>query len=101
MGVVPEEIERAGHEFRRIKEQRVLPQTPSINEGRLSAGLAGVQNQKAIEAAGFALAKDGGLVAAGDGLVHLARSTVDLDSQGAATIQQLFPDAPPGPRGGQ
>lgn len=101
MGVVPDEIERAGQEFRRIKEQRFLPGAPSIRPGMLSLDLAGVQSQKATAAAEFARAKDGGLTAAGDGLIYFAKSTVDFDSQGAAAIQQLFPDQPPGTAGGQ
>ena len=101
MGVVPDEIERAGHEFRRIKEQGFLPRASSIRPGTLSSELAGVQSQKAMAAAEFALAKDGGLTAAGNGLVHFARTTANLDSQSAEVIQQLFPDQPPGTAGGQ
>ena len=95
MGVVPDEIERAGHEFRRIREQRILPGPPSIRPGTLSNGLAELQNQKATTAAEFARMQDDGLTATGDGLVHFARTTVDFDNQGAAAIQQLFPETPP------
>lgn len=101
MGVVPDEIERAGDGFRRIRELRALPTASSIRPGLLSGDLADVQRRKADAATRFAGMKDEGLAATGDGLIHFARTTVDLDNQNAAAIQQLFPEPPPAPAGGQ
>ena len=95
MGVTgnPDAIRLYGEMFKGIpgREPALKPETLLGADGPLSAGLAGVQNLKAFAAADFARAKDQGIAAAGDGLMHIATHLADVDRQGANGIGRLFP----------
>jgi hypothetical protein len=96
MGVTgnPDELRRSGEMFVDLpRREPPLAPTPLFGgDGPLSAGLATAQNQIAYTAADFARTKDDGTVAAGQGLLEIAKNVTEFDRQGAEAIERLLPE---------